>query len=91
MASSNDDTDGTFPFAGARGPFADFVAMQGKVVRELFAGVMASGAGGSPAGKDADQTGAGPTMTSFSALIPDGMEAADLIEWTKASAEMQKL
>ncbi|MFW5634840.1 MAG: hypothetical protein ACOCYR_08120, partial [Erythrobacter sp.] len=52
-----------------------FLDMQGAAMREMFAGAFA-GAGGNDA--------------SLAAMFPQGIEAGELADWTRASTQLQR-
>ncbi|GMN02114.1 PHA/PHB synthase family protein [Erythrobacter sp. MTPC3] len=70
--------DNNNPF-GAGDPFKAFFDMQGEAMRDMMAKAM-------PDGAQMPETPSG-----LKALMPAGMDAGDLGDWAKASAELQKI
>lgn len=70
--------DNSIPFEASE-PFKAFLEMQGKAMREMMSKAM-------PDGAQLPETADG-----LKALMPKGIDAGDLGEWAKASAELQKI
>lgn len=79
MASKDNPGSGSDSIFGGNLPFADFVAMQGNALREMFAN--AGSHDGAPISD----------LSALSGLMPKGVEPGELGDWVKASTEMQQM